>query len=125
MRVFSSIVLSILLASQAGGLAPLCMPCGMQAMAMPSCHAQATEGADNFGLVAKCCCSMRQATDAFGDYAVVQWVDFSRLGIVDAFVPSLSGNRYLKSSARADAHLLGKQSGAPPALFLLNNSYLI
>ena len=125
MRVFFSIMLTFLLTFQAGGLTPACLPCGMQTLEMPSCHAKAAEAADNFGLVAKCCCSMRQATEASGDYAVVQWVDFSRLGTVDAAVSSPSRSRYLNFSVRADAHRLRKQFGSPPALFLLKNSYLI
>ena len=125
MRVFASIILTFLLAYQAGGLAPVCIPCGMQTMKIPSCDVKAAEGADNFGLVAKCCCSMRQATEASGNYAVIQGVDFSRLGTVDAVVSSLSRSRYLNFSVRADAHLPRKQSGSLPALFLLKNSYLI
>ena len=125
MRVFASIMLTFLLAYQAGGLAPVCIPCGMQTMEIPSCDAKAAEGADNFGLVAKCCCSMRQAMEASGNSAVIQWVDFSRLGTVDAVVSSLSRSRYLNFSVRADAHLPRKQSGSPPSLFLLKNSYLI
>ena len=125
MRVFASIMLTFFWPTRRGGLAPVCIPCGMQTMEIPSCDAKAAEGADNFGLVAKCCCSMRQATEASGDYAVVQWLDFSRLGTVDVAVSSPSRSRYLNFSVRADAHLLRKQSGSLPALFLLKNSYLI
>ena len=125
MRVFASNMLTFLLAFQAGGLAPVCIPCGMQTMEMPSCHGRGTEDTDSSGLVAKCCCSMRQVTETSGDYAAIHWVGFSRLGTGDAVVSSLSRSRYLNFSERADAHLPRKLSGSPPALFLLKNSYLI
>ena len=125
MRVFASIMLIFLLAFQAGGLAPDCIPCGMQKMEMPSCHGKAAEGTDGSGLVAKCCCSMRQATETSGDYEAIQRVNFPRIGPVDAAVPILGRSLYLNSSVRADAHLPRKMSGSPPALFLLKNSYLI
>jgi hypothetical protein len=125
MRLFASILLIFLLAFQAEGGAVTCSPCAVAAMEMPSCHTKAAPVADGAGVAAKCCCAMRQDRETSGEYEAIERVALPRTGPVYVAVPTTAKDLNFNLAVRADSHPPLKRPGSPPALYLLNNSYLI